>query len=94
MPPKRGRGAAGGAGGAGRGAGRGGSAIGAAAPAGAGRGGATSAAPAGPASHVTTIGVKRPAFGKSGRAITVITNHFPCKIPTGIIYHYDGACVV
>ncbi|CAE6431878.1 unnamed protein product [Rhizoctonia solani] len=90
MPPKRGRGAAGGAGGAGRGAGRGGSAIGAAAPAGAGRGGATSAAPAGPASHVTTIGVKRPAFGKSGRAITVITNHFPCKIPTGIIYHYDA----
>ncbi|QRW26912.1 protein argonaute 1 [Rhizoctonia solani] len=90
MPPKRGRG---GAGGAGRGAGRGGGpVIAAAAPSGAGRGGAASAAaPSGPPSHVATVGVKRPGFGKSGRAVTVITNHFPCKIPTGIIYHYDGA---
>ncbi|GAB1517152.1 hypothetical protein RhiTH_000196 [Rhizoctonia solani] len=89
MPPKRGRG---GAGGAGRGAGRGGGpVIAAAAPSGAGRGGAASAAaPSGPPSHVATVGVKRPGFGKSGRAVTVITNHFPCKIPTGIIYHYDA----
>ncbi|CAE6524743.1 unnamed protein product [Rhizoctonia solani] len=103
MPPKRGRG---GAGGAGRGAGRGGGATaptGAAAPPpgpaiqatgagrGAGRGAASAAAaPPGPASHVTTIGVKRPGFGKSGRAMTVLVNHFVCKIPTGIIYHYDA----
>ncbi|KAF8744839.1 argonaute family, partial [Rhizoctonia solani] len=87
MPPKRGRG---GAGGAGRGAGRGGGpVIAAAAPSGAGSGAASATAPSGPPSHVATVGVKRPGFGKSGRAVTVITNHFPCKIPTGIIYHYD-----
>ncbi|KAH9899908.1 argonaute-like protein [Cubamyces lactineus] len=39
--------------------------------------------------HITTVGVKRTAFGSSGRAITVHTNHFEVKIPDGNIYHYD-----
>jgi len=42
------------------------------------------------ATHVETIGVRRPGFGTSGRSITVTTNHFPCVIPDGIIHHYDG----
>lgn len=41
--------------------------------------------------HITTVGVKRTAFGSSGRAIQVSTNHFEVKIPEGSIYHYDGA---
>lgn len=41
-------------------------------------------------SHITTVGVKRTAFGQSGRALTVWTNHFEVKIPEGKIYHYDG----
>lgn len=43
-----------------------------------------------PRSHVTAVGVKRPAFGAAGRAIQVITNHFEMKIPQGLIYQYDG----
>ncbi|EIW61996.1 argonaute-like protein [Trametes versicolor FP-101664 SS1] len=39
--------------------------------------------------HITTVGVKRTAFGSSGRAIQVSTNHFEVKIPEGSIYHYD-----
>ncbi|KAI1795193.1 argonaute-like protein [Ganoderma leucocontextum] len=39
--------------------------------------------------HITTIGVKRTAFGQSGRALTVWTNHFEVKIPEDEIYHYD-----
>ncbi|KAG9103624.1 pre-mRNA-splicing factor cwc22 [Ceratobasidium sp. 370] len=60
-------------------------------PAGAGAGGAASgaAASAPPPSHVSTIGVKRPGYGKTGRPTTVVVNHFVCTIPTGIIYHYD-----
>jgi eukaryotic translation initiation factor 2C len=42
------------------------------------------------ASHVETIGVKRPGYGTGGRSIAVTTNHFPCVIPEGIIHHYDG----
>ncbi|RPD77221.1 argonaute-like protein [Lentinus tigrinus ALCF2SS1-7] len=38
---------------------------------------------------VTTIGVKRTAFGQSGRALQVYTNHFKTSIPEGLIYHYD-----
>lgn len=41
-------------------------------------------------SHITTIGVKRTAFGQSGRALNVWTNHFEVKIPEDEIYHYDG----
>ncbi len=40
---------------------------------------------------VTTIGVKRTAFGQTGRALTVLTNHFEVQIPNREIYHYDGA---
>ncbi|KAL5488099.1 hypothetical protein ACEPAI_6207 [Sanghuangporus weigelae] len=39
--------------------------------------------------HVTTIGVKRKAYGTSGKALTVLTNHFPVTIPKNIISHYD-----
>ncbi len=41
--------------------------------------------------HITTIGVKRTAFGQSGRALNVWTNHFEVQIPEDEIYHYDGA---
>ncbi|EMD40762.1 hypothetical protein CERSUDRAFT_111347 [Gelatoporia subvermispora B] len=41
------------------------------------------------ASHVTTIGVKRTAYGTKGRRIPVFTNHFPVAIPDSVIHHYD-----
>ncbi|EJF61200.1 argonaute-like protein [Dichomitus squalens LYAD-421 SS1] len=40
-------------------------------------------------SHITTIGVKRPSFGQSGRALGVWTNHYEVKIPEANIHHYD-----
>ncbi|KAI9063284.1 argonaute-like protein [Trametes sanguinea] len=40
--------------------------------------------------HITTVGVKRTAFGQAGRVIQVHTNHFEVKIPEGHIHHYDG----
>ncbi|KAL5508299.1 hypothetical protein ACEPAH_5918 [Sanghuangporus vaninii] len=39
--------------------------------------------------HVTTIGVKRKAYGTSGKALTVLTNHFSVTIPKSIMSHYD-----
>ncbi|PIL23265.1 Argonaute [Ganoderma sinense ZZ0214-1] len=39
--------------------------------------------------EVTTIGPKRSAFGQSGRALTVLTNHFDIQIPKHEIYHYN-----
>jgi len=47
--------------------------------------------PAGPVilDHVTTVGVRRPSWGMSGRGVTVHTNHFEVRIPKGIIHHYD-----
>ncbi|KAJ7232048.1 Piwi domain-containing protein [Mycena haematopus] len=42
-----------------------------------------------PASHITTIGVKRPNFGSSGRPIPININSFKTTIPEGWIYHYD-----
>ncbi|KAF7789470.1 hypothetical protein EIP86_000416 [Pleurotus ostreatoroseus] len=41
------------------------------------------------ASHVTTVGVKRSAFGSSGTEVKVFTNHFEVTIPQSIIHHYD-----
>nr|VWO95172.1 Uncharacterized protein [Ganoderma boninense] len=69
-------------------------------PRGAFRGRATPAASAGrvapttvglpdTSAHITTVGVKRTAFGQSGRALNVWTNHFEVKIPEDEIYHYD-----
>ncbi|KAG9088956.1 hypothetical protein FRC07_012443, partial [Ceratobasidium sp. 392] len=61
----------------------------------AGSGGAGSGAAGGtggtapPPSHVGTVGVKRPGYGKAGRSTAVVVNHFVCTIPTGTIYHYD-----
>ncbi|CAL1700780.1 unnamed protein product [Somion occarium] len=40
--------------------------------------------------HIATVGVKRSAFGSSGRAIEVFTNHYEVSIPQGMIYHYDA----
>ncbi|GJJ07624.1 hypothetical protein Clacol_001828 [Clathrus columnatus] len=40
-------------------------------------------------SHVTTIGVRRTAWGTAGRGTNVNTNHFEVKIPQGVIHHYD-----
>ncbi|KAF9527970.1 argonaute-like protein [Crepidotus variabilis] len=39
--------------------------------------------------HVQTIGVKRPAFGTSGRQINVIVNAFKAEVANGNIYQYD-----
>lgn len=56
-----------------------------------GRGAGVGASPAqGAASHVTTVGVRRSAFGTAGRPLAITTNHFPVKIPDSIIHHYDG----
>ncbi|KAJ7127554.1 argonaute-like protein [Mycena crocata] len=39
--------------------------------------------------HITTIGVRRPALGSSGKKMMVITNTFNAEIPDGFIHHYD-----
>jgi eukaryotic translation initiation factor 2C len=39
--------------------------------------------------HVTTVGVKRPAFGVIGKSIPVYANCFPTMISDKIIHHYD-----
>ncbi|KAF5390572.1 hypothetical protein D9757_002737 [Collybiopsis confluens] len=41
------------------------------------------------ASHVATIGVKRSAFGTSGRPLPITVNAFAVTIPQDIIYHHD-----
>ncbi|TBU42174.1 argonaute-like protein [Dichomitus squalens] len=41
--------------------------------------------------HISTIGVRRPSYGESGRHLVVWTNHYEVKIPEANIYHYDGA---
>ena len=46
------------------------------------------------AAHITTIGVRRPNFGTSGRPITVYANAFETPLPTSIIHHYDGESFV
>jgi len=42
-------------------------------------------------SHITTVGVKRPNFGSSGREIPIFVNSFVTSIPDGNIHHYDVA---
>jgi eukaryotic translation initiation factor 2C len=44
------------------------------------------------AAHVTTVGVRRPDYGSSGRPIDIQVNSFTAEVPDGTIYHYDGAC--
>ncbi|KAH8113254.1 argonaute-like protein [Phellopilus nigrolimitatus] len=70
-----------------RGGGRGGPPTRGGAPRGAGGSQVAVAPSAG--SHITTIGVKRSAYGTSGIARSVLTNHFPISIPQGVISHYD-----
>ncbi|KAI0081731.1 argonaute-like protein [Panus rudis PR-1116 ss-1] len=82
-----------GRGGAGRGV-RGTPSRGGGGPARGGRGGPVSVGGGGLPStgeHVTTVGVKRLAFGTAGRQVSVFTNHYEIDIPSGIIYHYDVA---
>jgi len=83
MPPRAtpGRGGPRGAGGpvrGGRGGGRGGGGIQVGLP--------TAGA------HITTVGVKRPDFGKGGRELPIFVNSFQTTIPEGVIHHYDGKC--
>ncbi|KAJ7769735.1 hypothetical protein B0H14DRAFT_3591113 [Mycena olivaceomarginata] len=47
-----------------------------------------------PPAHVTTVGVRRPDYGSSGRPIDIQVNSFTAEIPDGTIYHYDGACAI
>ncbi|KAF8076456.1 argonaute-like protein [Lyophyllum atratum] len=55
-----------------------------------GRGGATRVAhQAAPSSHITTVGVKRPGYGTSGKPLPIYVNSFATTIPEGIIHHYD-----
>ncbi|KAJ7490839.1 argonaute-like protein [Mycena latifolia] len=56
-------------------------------PTGGGRGGQPAHQP--PAAHVTTVGVRRPDYGSSGKPITINVNSFNATIPDGSIYHYD-----
>ncbi|KAJ7321835.1 argonaute-like protein [Mycena albidolilacea] len=42
-----------------------------------------------PPAHVTTVGVRRPDYGSSGRPIDIQVNSFTAEIPDGTIYHYD-----
>ncbi|KAJ3834977.1 argonaute-like protein [Lentinula raphanica] len=41
------------------------------------------------ASHVTTTGVKRTSYGKTGRPLTIFVNAFETSIPQDVIFHYD-----
>ena len=43
------------------------------------------------ARHVESIGVKRPSYGTSGRAIKVIVNQFELNTDCPRIFHYDGS---
>ncbi|CDO71262.1 hypothetical protein BN946_scf184908.g19 [Trametes cinnabarina] len=91
MPPRAAPSGSGGNRGAprGRGGARGGRGGGPAIPPARAQGAGTAAGLPDSSSHVTTVGVKRTAFGTSGRAIQVHTNHFEVKIPEGHIHHYD-----
>jgi hypothetical protein len=40
--------------------------------------------------HITTVGVKRPSFGTSGRVVKVKVNAFEATVPQTNIRHYDG----
>ncbi|KAJ7443877.1 argonaute-like protein [Mycena galericulata] len=81
MPPRRGRGQGGGGGSRGGGGGsRGG---------GRGRGGEPQLAHPTPASHITTVAVRRPGYGSSGISIPINVNSFVATIPDGFIFHYD-----
>ncbi|KAJ7732588.1 argonaute-like protein [Mycena maculata] len=43
-----------------------------------------------PLSHITTVGVRRPGYGSSGRQVPINVNFFTVdSIPDGSIYHYD-----
>ncbi|KAJ7172992.1 argonaute-like protein [Mycena crocata] len=43
-----------------------------------------------PAEHITTVGVRRPDYGTSGKRISINVNSFTAEIPDASIYHYDG----
>ena len=41
-------------------------------------------------SHITTVGVMRPGFGKAGKPMQVTVNLFKTTIPNCVIHQYDG----
>lgn len=46
------------------------------------------------AEHVQTIGVRKPGYGREGRAFQVSTNHFAASVTDQTISHYDGASLL
>ncbi|KAJ7758252.1 argonaute-like protein [Mycena metata] len=42
-----------------------------------------------PPAHITTVGVRRPGFGRAGKTIPINVNSFTAQIPEGFIFHYD-----
>ncbi|KAJ7732583.1 argonaute-like protein [Mycena maculata] len=54
------------------------------------RGGSAQPAHQAPPSHISTVGVRRPDYGSSGRPVTINVNSFKAEVPDGSIYHYDG----
>jgi eukaryotic translation initiation factor 2C len=42
-------------------------------------------------SHITTVGVRRPGYGKTGKPMQVTANYFKTTIPEDVIHHYDGS---
>ncbi|KAG2013567.1 argonaute family member [Coprinopsis cinerea AmutBmut pab1-1] len=41
------------------------------------------------ATHIDTVGIRRPGFGTKGRATEIIVNCFLANVPSQIIHHYD-----
>ncbi|EIN04651.1 argonaute-like protein [Punctularia strigosozonata HHB-11173 SS5] len=42
-----------------------------------------------PVTHVAAVGIKRTAFGRAGKPLRILTNHFPVTEPSGTVRHYD-----
>lgn len=42
--------------------------------------------------HITTIGAKRPNYGRAGRPIKLEINSFELTVEENNITHYDGMC--
>lgn len=59
-------------------------------PPGGGRGRGGAPPPVNIAEHVQTIGVRKPGYGREGRAFQVFTNHFAASVTDKTISHYDG----
>ncbi|SJK96831.1 uncharacterized protein ARMOST_00077 [Armillaria ostoyae] len=73
---------------------RGGPARGRGGGGGGGRGGGVAGPQSSPSASVSSaaqaVGVRRPGFGKAGRAMTILVNACEMNIPDITAYHYDG----